>query len=84
MLFYDHNICFHKHICFLNRMSSLLVSLYRVLYGSNPLKNKNPNSKAAFKNLTNLVRFETGGKGRRSQRRLLTKYSMAGTPNDGF
>ena len=41
------------------------VQFSRVLYGSNPLKNKNPNSKATFKNITKLVRLETGGKGRR-------------------
>ena len=37
----------------------------RVLYGSNPLEKKNPNSKSTFKKITKLVRLETGGKGRR-------------------
>ena len=60
------------------------IDYLKSLYGSNPLKKKNPNSNAAFKNITKLVRLETGGKGRRSQRWLLNKYSMVGNPNDGY
>ena len=39
---------------------------FRVLYGTNAFKNKNPNSNPGFKNMTILVRLLTGGKGRRS------------------
>ena len=55
-----------------------------VLYGTKAFKNKNPNSNPGIKNIIILVRLETGDKGRRSQRRLLTKFSIAGIQTDGY
>ena len=60
-----------------DQLTKVKYNNFGVLYGSNAFKNKNPNSNAGFKNITKLVRLETGGKGRRSQRRLLNKFSKA-------
>ena len=55
-----------------------------VLYGTKAFKIKNPNSNPGFKNMTKIVRFLIGGKGRRSGRRLLTNFQLSAFRTAGF
>ena len=55
-----------------------------VLYGTKAFKIKNPNSNPGFKNMTKIVRFLIGSKGRRSERRLLTNFQLPAFRTAGF